>query len=75
MAARKFLPPARSSGAAGPDHQHRLEAGTTPPGNSAYNVSKVGVKALTEALQHELCNTDGNKVSAHIPGHVFTGLT
>jgi hypothetical protein len=33
------------------------------------------VKALTEALQHELCNTDGNKVSAHIPGHVFTGLT
>ena len=50
---------------------------TTPPGNPAYNVSKAGVKALTEALQHELRNIDGGKVSAHllIPGHVFTGLT
>ncbi len=43
---------------------------TTPPGNPAYNVSKAGVKALTEALQHELRNTEGNKISAHllIPG-------
>jgi NAD(P)-dependent dehydrogenase (short-subunit alcohol dehydrogenase family) len=50
---------------------------TTPPGNPAYNVSKAGVKALTEALQHELRNTDGCRISAHlmIPGHVFTGLT
>jgi NAD(P)-dependent dehydrogenase (short-subunit alcohol dehydrogenase family) len=50
---------------------------TTPPGNPAYNVSKAGVKAMTEALQHELRNTDGSKISAHllIPGHVFTGLT
>ena len=50
---------------------------TTPPGNPAYNVSKAGVKALTEALQHELRNTAANKISAHlmIPGHVFTGLT
>lgn len=50
---------------------------TTPPGNPAYNVSKAGVKALTEALQHELRNTDGGRISAHllIPGHVFTGLT
>jgi NAD(P)-dependent dehydrogenase (short-subunit alcohol dehydrogenase family) len=50
---------------------------TTPPGNPAYNVSKAGVKALTEALQHELRNTEGCKISAHlmIPGHVFTGLT
>jgi NAD(P)-dependent dehydrogenase (short-subunit alcohol dehydrogenase family) len=50
---------------------------TTPPGNPAYNVSKAGVKALTEALQHELRNTEGNRISAHlmIPGHVFTGLT
>src|ERR1700760_619775 len=29
---------------------------TTPPGDPAYNVSKAGVKAFTEALQHELCN-------------------
>jgi NAD(P)-dependent dehydrogenase (short-subunit alcohol dehydrogenase family) len=50
---------------------------TTPPGEPAYNVSKAGVKAFTEALQHELRNTDGCRVSAHllIPGHVFTGLT
>ncbi len=50
---------------------------TTPPGNPAYNVSKAGVKALTEALQHELRNIAGHKISAHlmIPGHVFTGLT
>src|SRR6201991_3175080 len=50
---------------------------TTPPGEPAYNVSKAGVKAFTEALQHELRNTEGCRVSAHllIPGHVFTGLT
>jgi NAD(P)-dependent dehydrogenase (short-subunit alcohol dehydrogenase family) len=50
---------------------------TTPPGNPAYNVSKAGVKAFTEALQHELRNTPGCEVSAHllIPGFVFTGLT
>jgi NAD(P)-dependent dehydrogenase (short-subunit alcohol dehydrogenase family) len=50
---------------------------TTPPGDPAYNVSKAGVKAFTEALQHELRNTAGNTISAHlfIPGFVFTGLT
>ena len=50
---------------------------TTPPGNPAYNVSKAGVKAFTEALQHELRNTEGCRISAHlfIPGFVFTGLT
>jgi NAD(P)-dependent dehydrogenase (short-subunit alcohol dehydrogenase family) len=49
---------------------------TTPPGDPAYNVSKAGVKAFTEALQHELRNTSGGKISAHlfIPGFVFTGL-
>ena len=50
---------------------------TTPPGDPAYNVSKAGVKAFTEALQHELRNTAGGHLSAHllIPGFVFTGLT
>jgi NAD(P)-dependent dehydrogenase (short-subunit alcohol dehydrogenase family) len=50
---------------------------TTPPGEPAYNVSKAGVKAFTEALQHELRNTASSKISAHllIPGFVFTGLT
>jgi NAD(P)-dependent dehydrogenase (short-subunit alcohol dehydrogenase family) len=50
---------------------------TTPPGDPAYNVSKAGVKAFTEALQHELRNVPGSRLSAHllIPGFVFTGLT
>jgi NAD(P)-dependent dehydrogenase (short-subunit alcohol dehydrogenase family) len=50
---------------------------TTPPGDPAYNVSKAGVKSFTEALQHELRNAAGSKISAHllIPGFVFTGLT
>ena len=50
---------------------------TTPPGDPAYNIAKAGVKAFTEALQHELRNTAGSQLSAHllIPGFVFTGLT
>jgi NAD(P)-dependent dehydrogenase (short-subunit alcohol dehydrogenase family) len=50
---------------------------TTPPGDPAYNASKAGVKAFTEALQHELRNTAAGRLSAHlvIPGFVFTGLT
>ncbi|KMW58346.1 oxidoreductase [Candidatus Rhodobacter oscarellae] len=50
---------------------------TTPPGNPAYNVSKAGVKAFTEALAHELRNTEGHQLTAHlmIPGFVFTGMT
>ncbi|MBB5752767.1 SDR family NAD(P)-dependent oxidoreductase [Prosthecomicrobium pneumaticum] len=50
---------------------------TTPPGDTAYNVSKAGVKVLTEALAHELRNTEGGRIAAHllIPGFVFTGLT
>jgi NAD(P)-dependent dehydrogenase (short-subunit alcohol dehydrogenase family) len=50
---------------------------TTPPGDPAYNVAKAGVKAFTEALQHELRNREGGRVEAAllIPGFVFTGLT
>ena len=49
---------------------------TTPPGNPAYNVSKAGVKAITEALQHTLRNTEGCQVNAHllVPGFVYTGM-
>ena len=50
---------------------------TTPPGDPAYNIAKAGVKVFTEALQHELRNTPGCLLSAHllIPGFVFTELT
>jgi NAD(P)-dependent dehydrogenase (short-subunit alcohol dehydrogenase family) len=50
---------------------------TNPPGDVAYNVSKAGVKTLTEGLAHQLRETEGGKVSAHllIPGFTFTGMT
>lgn len=50
---------------------------TTPPGDPAYNVAKAGVKVFTEALQHELRNTPGNTLRAHllIPAFVYTPLT
>jgi len=50
---------------------------TAPPGDTAYNVSKAGVKTLTEGLAHQLRNTDGCQVSAHllVPGFVWTGMT
>jgi NAD(P)-dependent dehydrogenase (short-subunit alcohol dehydrogenase family) len=50
---------------------------TCPPGDTAYNVSKAGVKVVTEALAHELRNTEGCRVSAHmlIPGFTFTAMT
>ena len=50
---------------------------TCPPGDTAYNVSKAGIKVVTEALAHELRNLDGNRISAHllIPGFTFTGFT
>lgn len=50
---------------------------TTPPGNYAYNVSKAGVKAFTEGLAHELRESGGGQITAHllIPGFTFTGMT
>jgi NAD(P)-dependent dehydrogenase (short-subunit alcohol dehydrogenase family) len=50
---------------------------TCPPGDFAYNVSKAGIKTLTEGLAHELRNIPNCRLSAHllIPGFVFTGLT
>ena len=48
-----------------------------PPGDTAYNVTKAGVKVVTEALAHELRNAEGCQVTAHllIPGFTFTGFT
>lgn len=50
---------------------------TCPPGDTAYNVSKAGIKVVAEALAHELRNTDGCRITAHllIPGFTFTGFT
>ena len=43
---------------------------TMPPGDTAYNVSKSGVKTLTEGLQHALRTRAGCKVNAFllVPG-------
>ncbi|MDG1415793.1 MAG: SDR family NAD(P)-dependent oxidoreductase [Alphaproteobacteria bacterium] len=48
---------------------------TTPPGNPAYNVSKAGVKVLTEMLAHDLRQA-GAPLSAHlfVPGFTYTGM-
>jgi NAD(P)-dependent dehydrogenase (short-subunit alcohol dehydrogenase family) len=50
---------------------------TCPPGDTAYNISKAGIKVLTEGLAHALRNVDGCQVSAHllVPGSTFTGMT
>jgi short-subunit dehydrogenase len=50
---------------------------TCPPGNTAYNVTKAGVKVLTEGLAHALRNIEGCQVTAHllVPGSTFTGMT
>jgi NAD(P)-dependent dehydrogenase (short-subunit alcohol dehydrogenase family) len=50
---------------------------TTPPGDTAYNLTKSGIKVLTEGLAHSLRNEPGSQVTAHlmIPGFVFTGMT
>jgi NAD(P)-dependent dehydrogenase (short-subunit alcohol dehydrogenase family) len=49
---------------------------TQPPGNTAYNVSKAGVKSLTEGLAHTLRERTGGRVSAHllVPGFTYTGM-
>jgi NAD(P)-dependent dehydrogenase (short-subunit alcohol dehydrogenase family) len=50
---------------------------TCPPGDTAYNVSKAGIKVVTEALAHELRGVPGCQVTAHllVPGFTFTGFT
>jgi NAD(P)-dependent dehydrogenase (short-subunit alcohol dehydrogenase family) len=50
---------------------------TCPPGDTAYNVSKAGVKVLTEALAHSLRNEEEARITAHllVPGSTFTGMT
>ncbi len=49
---------------------------TNPPGDAAYNVSKAGIRTVTEHLAHELRNIDDCQVTAHllVPGFTYTGL-
>lgn len=48
---------------------------TNPPGDLIYNVTKSAVKTYTEGLEHQLRNTPGCQVSAHllVPGFTTTG--
>ncbi|WP_366942874.1 SDR family NAD(P)-dependent oxidoreductase [uncultured Roseobacter sp.] len=48
---------------------------TTPPGNPGYNVSKAGLKVMTEMLAHELLAAKV-PISAHlfVPGFTYTGM-
>jgi NAD(P)-dependent dehydrogenase (short-subunit alcohol dehydrogenase family) len=39
---------------------------TCPPGDTAYNITKAGVKVLTEGLAHSLRNIEGCQVTAHL---------
>jgi len=50
---------------------------TNPPGNPGYNVTKAGVKALTEQLAHELRALPDCHLGAHllVPGFTFTGIS
>jgi NAD(P)-dependent dehydrogenase (short-subunit alcohol dehydrogenase family) len=50
---------------------------TTPPGDTAYNVTKAGVKVVTEAVAHELRGIKDCRVTAHllVPGFTFTGMS
>ena len=49
---------------------------TNPPGDAAYNVSKAGMKSLTESLAHQLRGIADCRVSAHllVPGFTYTGM-
>ena len=49
---------------------------TQPPGDTAYNVSKSGIKSLTEGLAHTLLQQTEGRVTAHllVPGFTFTGM-
>ena len=48
---------------------------TNPPGHPIYNMAKAAVRTYTEALEHELRQTEGRHVSAHllVPGWTATG--
>ena len=75
---QRFVPAMIESGSPGIVINTGSKQGITqPPGDTAYNVSKSGVKALTEGLAHSLREQTGDRVTAHllIPGFTYTGMT
>ncbi len=74
-AVRAFVPHMIEQGKPGMVvHSGSKQGITNPPGNSIYNITKSALKTYTEALEHELRNTDGCRVSAHllVPGMTTT---
>ena len=72
-----FVPRMLEGGAAGVIINTASKQGITrPPGNSAYNLSKAGVIAFSEALAYELRQIADCRLSAHIliPGFTYTGM-
>jgi len=75
---RSFVPGMIAGGAPGLVINTGSKQGiTSPPGNTAYNVSKAGVKTLTEGLAHTLREQVGDRITAHllVPGFTHTGMT
>jgi NAD(P)-dependent dehydrogenase (short-subunit alcohol dehydrogenase family) len=76
-AAHVFIPAMLQHGLEGlVIHTGSKQGITCPPGNTAYNVSKAGVKVFTEAVQHQLRNTPDCRLTAHllIPGWTDTAI-
>jgi NAD(P)-dependent dehydrogenase (short-subunit alcohol dehydrogenase family) len=74
---QRFVPAMVEGGAPGlVIHTGSKQGITQPPGDTAYNVSKAGVKALTEGLAHTLREKTAGRVTAHllIPGFTYTGM-
>jgi NAD(P)-dependent dehydrogenase (short-subunit alcohol dehydrogenase family) len=74
---QRFVPPMVDSDRPGLVVNTGSKQGITqPPGDTAYNVSKSGVKSLTEGLAHTLREKTQGRVTAHllIPGFTYTGM-
>lgn len=74
---QRFGPPMIAQGAPGLIINTGSKQGVTnPPGDTAYNVAKAAVKAMTEGLAHTLRNTQDCQITAHllIPGFTYTGV-
>lgn len=74
---QRFVPPMVESDRPGLVINTGSKQGITqPPGDTAYNVSKSGVKSLTEGLAHTLREKTAGRVTAHllVPGFTYTGM-